>query len=299
MTAFRLSWLPQGFSFLSGLPEAARKVRHLMPVQVFADESIGKHFVMAGLIAESEAWSEFSDEWRAALKHPPSLGYFKMREPAGQPPRGEFFGLSYLERDKKLRVLARIINRYARIYTQSVIDLKAFSEVWKGRFSHTNDPYFWPFQNTILASGYTIFDLGIRDRFEIIFDEHLILGPRAKIWYPVLREFVRDREPTLYMVLPIDPLFRKDDDFLPLQAADMFAWCTRREADGEDNTFDWLLPEFTNIMRSEYSQYFDADRMRAAIELSDQQLREGNIDRELIKKYQETHKLIYGRAPRR
>jgi hypothetical protein len=293
MIASRKSWLPKGFSFLSGLPEAARKGRHLMPIQAFADESIGGHFVMAALIADSEAWSEFSDEWRAALRAPPSIGYFKMREAAGRPPNGQFHGFSLVERDKKLRTLAQIINRYVRIYTYSVIDLQAFKEVWKGNFSHTNDPYFWPFQNTIAAAGYSLLDLGIHDRFEMIFDEHVILGPRAKVWYPVFREFTRRADPALFNVMPVDPLFRSDDEFMPIQAVDMFAWGAGREMDGESR-FDWLLPEFSNIRRSEHSHYYDAERMKRVIEMSAEMQKTRSFDNELLDHYREVHRQVYG-----
>jgi hypothetical protein len=77
MYASMSPWLPEGFSFLSGLPEAARKRRLLMPIQVVADESVGaepgtrSHFVMAGLIGHSEDWAEFSTEWDICLKSGP------------------------------------------------------------------------------------------------------------------------------------------------------------------------------------------------------------------------------------
>ena len=35
-------WLPEGFSFLSGLPEGIRKRRLLVPIQALIDESGGK-----------------------------------------------------------------------------------------------------------------------------------------------------------------------------------------------------------------------------------------------------------------
>jgi hypothetical protein len=73
-----------------------------MPVQVFADESqgadpgTGDHFVMAGLIGESEHWAIFSDEWDICLKSGPRrLDYFKMKEAAGL--SGQFWGWDEIE----------------------------------------------------------------------------------------------------------------------------------------------------------------------------------------------------------
>jgi hypothetical protein len=100
--------LPKGYEFLSGLPEQARKRRHLMPVQAFVDESGGKgqgrYFVMAGLIAHSDHCRIFSDAWQACLSTEPTIAYFKMREAAGL--TGQFYGWSETEQNDKPLALA-------------------------------------------------------------------------------------------------------------------------------------------------------------------------------------------------
>jgi hypothetical protein len=190
MSGFHGAWISPEFLFLSGLTEQEARRRKLMPVQVFADESGGighsSHFVMAGLMADAENWFAFSQEWAACLKKS-SIHRFKMKEAAGL--TGAFFGWRESARDDKLRDLAHIINKYVNVYTHSIIDLSAFSDVWQtARFAGTRDPYFWPFQNTILSAGFTLLDYEIDSRFEMIFDEQVILGPRARVWYPVLRD---------------------------------------------------------------------------------------------------------------
>lgn len=292
------AWASPGFSFLSGLPEQERRRRKLMPVQVFADESGGQghsgHFVMASLMADAESWLAFSQEWSVCLQQTPAIRYFKMTEAVGL--NGEFHRWSESARNDKLRSLARVINRYVNFYIHSIIDLSAFNDVWKKlRLVGSRDPYFWPFQNTMLAAGYILLDYGLRERFEMIFDEHVIFGPRAKVWYPVLREMIRIKDPELYPILPVDPLFRSDDEFLPLQASDLFAWCAREQADGGENSFDWLLAELRNVRRTEYSQYYDAERMKSVVRMSYEMLQENNIPQEFIKLYQETHKKIFGK----
>lgn len=103
-----------------------------MPVQAYVDESGGKgqsrHFVMAGLIAESESWAHFSDEWRACLDQSPRVRCFKMREAASC--CGSFDRWSEQERDAKLLALAKIINRHAKYVTFSAIDLDAHADTW-------------------------------------------------------------------------------------------------------------------------------------------------------------------------
>src|SRR5579864_4179881 len=142
----RLPWLEYGFSFLSGLPEEARRRRYLMPVQTFVDDSGGKghsrYFVLAGLIADAESWLAFSDEWAAYLKQAPSIRRFKMRDAAAR--TGEFRNWEPQDRDDKLRGFAKIVNRHARLLTYTVIDLAAHAETWaKDKWKVSTDPYFW------------------------------------------------------------------------------------------------------------------------------------------------------------
>ncbi|MER9474373.1 DUF3800 domain-containing protein [Mesorhizobium sp. M0520] len=252
-----------------------------MPVQAFVDDSGGKgqsrHFVLAGLIGQAEAWALFSEEWSACLASPPFIRTFKMRDAASC--SGQFFGVTKPARDNKLRALARIINRYAEIVTWSVIDLEAHANTWgKAAVKPQRDPYFWPFHNTIMATCLTLWDAQWRERFEIIFDEQLVFGPRAKRWYPVMKEILKHREPEAATILPADPIFKTDDDSLPLQAADLWAWCLRRSTDDPSfKEFEWLLPEMTNVKQTDYSQYYDEDRMLNVIDQSREMLQQGLI----------------------
>ena len=240
-----------------------------MPVQAFVDDSGGKghtrHFVLAGLVADAEAWAEFSNEWRAFLDASPAIPTFKMRHAAGL--GGHFWGWKETDRDKKLRGLAKIINRYARISTHSMIDLGAFAQTWGRMDGPQRDPYFYPFYNTILACAWTLWDLGLRERFEIIFDEQVIFGPRAKHWYHFYKTMVASKEPELAATLPIEPMFQCDDDFMPLQAADMFAWCMRNATDKQDpKEYAWLIEELPDVKPTVYSQYYDLPRLLAVKE---------------------------------
>lgn len=258
-------WLPRGMSFLSGLPEAARRRRLLMPMQAFVDDSGTKgdtrHFVLAGLISHAESWASFSDEWQACLDDYPHIKVFKMREAAKK--SGQFYYMSAGCRDEMLLRLARIINKHVLIVTHSIIDLAAHSRTWGAQLPKPlDDPYFYPFHNTIMATCFALWDAGWRERFEIVFDEQHISGLRAKKWYPAVRETIEFKYPDEAKILPIEPIFKKDDEFLPIQAADMFAWCFRRATDlGHECGFEWLLDEMRNVHTTDYSQYYDEERM--------------------------------------
>jgi hypothetical protein len=286
------SWLPASFEFLSGLPTPVRRRRLIVTFQCFVDDSGGvghsRHFVLAGLIGSSAGWASFADEWRACLDEEPSIGTFKMREAANL--RGEFLGWSKEARDDKLRALARIINRHPRILTYSVIDLDAHSETWRKRLTKPmNEVYFHPFHNTIMATCFTLWDAGWREPFEIIFDEQVIFGPRAKAWYPIIRAIVQHREPEAAQILPVEPMFRKDEDFLPLQAADLAAWCIRRATDDPTyKQFEWLLDEMKQLQGTDYSQYYDRERMESVWAQTEEILRGRTLPAEVVRAYRET-----------
>ena len=284
-----------GFSFLSGLPEPERKRRLLMPVQAFVDESGGKgqggHLVLCALVSNSERWADFSDEWRMCLNTSPALRRFKMKDAAGL--TGDFFGWQPDARDKKLRELARIINRHAEFLVYCAVDLKGHEKVHATNLPKPlNEPYFWPFHIIIMSICLDLWDLGWRERFEIIFDEEVIFGPRAKAWYPVIKRVVQIREPEAHSIMPIDPLFRSDDEFRPIQAADLFAWCIRRNTNNpEMPVFEWLLEEMQNVSLSDYSNYYDEERMSDVLQESRRITRDGEIQLQLVDEYRK----LFGR----
>jgi hypothetical protein len=263
--------------------------------QCFVDDSGGRghsrHFVLAGLIGSSYDWAEFSDEWRACLAEKPSIRRFSMREAAAR--SGEFNHRRWTVemRDDKLRQLARIINRHPRIFTYSCIDLEAHEDTWRKRLKKPmNEPYFHPFHNTIMATCFTLWDAGLRERFEIFFDEQVIFGPRAKAWYPIIRAIVQHREPEAAQIMPVEPMFRTDDEFLPIQAADMMAWCTRNATDNEmqPSSYEWLLAEMPNLQGTDYSQYYDRERMEDVWAQTVEILKGKNLPADVAKAYRET-----------
>lgn len=256
-----------------------------MPVQVFVDESGTQggsgHFAVAGLIGHSADWVSFAEEWEFILRAPPAIGRFKMKEAAAL--NGQFHGFTEAERNQKLRRLAQTVNRYAKVMTYSVIDIRAHSLTWAKLPKPMRELYFWPFHTTILASCFTLWDFGWRERFEIIFDEQVIFGPRARHWYPVVRELCKLRESDPAEILPADPIFRSDDDCLPLQAADMFAWCLRHNTNNPSAAlYDWLLDEMPNVKGTDYSQYYDLERMKNVLQQMVGFLKDGSIPQELL-----------------
>jgi hypothetical protein len=220
-----------------------------MPVQLFVDDSGGKGhsttFVLAGLVSNSERWEAFAHEWTEALVREPSIHYFKMQEAVSR--QGQFRRFTAPDRDAKLKLLAGVINRHAEMVIFSAIDLPAHVETWgKNLAKPLSEPYFWPFQTTIMGVCLDLWDHGWREPFDAVFDEQVIFGPRAQSWYPVLQEVVRLKEPDAAQLMPSMPVFGSDLVHLPIQAADLFAWAFRRATNEQGKIeFEWLLEHLT------------------------------------------------------
>lgn len=258
-----------------------------MVAQAFVDDSGGKgttrHFVLAALCGDSESWAEFSNEWRNCLAEKPVVRpVFKMKDAAGL--SGAFWRWDPKDRDEKLRRLCGIINSRPRLFTYSMIDLEAHAKTWALMPGDppSKDPYFWPYQNTIMAICHHLWDIGHRERFEIIYDVQMISGPKARIWYPAIQRLMEIKYPEQAQLLPVDPMFKTDDEFLPLQAADLFAWCSRNATDKQEEQFGWLLKEMPNLRGSEYSQYYDLERMQAVTDEAYRLAKEKTVPRDLV-----------------
>jgi hypothetical protein len=219
-------------------------------------------FVFAGQIAPAVMWGEFSDRWRAVLDEPPRIRYFKMYEAAKY--KKQFYGWSKEKRDDKLYRLARVISRCGFTAIHTTITLADFRASAATQYRRPlSDPYFYAFHLAIHGVAHDLLDRGQKYRFEMFFDENSHFGPKAKAWYPIMREWA---EPEVRAIMPVEPLFRTDDEFLPLQAADMLAWCFRMaytsEREAEFKEFKWLLPTIFTVPVSDYSITFKGENFR-------------------------------------
>ncbi len=259
-------WLPAGLEFLSGLPDESRRRRRILALQVFVDDSGGRNqgnwFAMAGLMCPAEEWAAFSEEWSACLNESPRIQYFKMHQAAKL--KGEFSGFTKQQRDDKLRTLLRIINQHAPVLFTCTAHVGGLAAA-NPRNKWFADPYFWPYQLMIMsvAEELSQWSAPWKGRFEIVFDEQVIFGPRARAWYPIIRAYVESKNPAKAALLPVDPVFKSDSEFLPLQAADLFAWLFRRGTNRLPHTFDWTIEEINKVQYSKYSKVLSEEKMQS------------------------------------
>jgi hypothetical protein len=240
-----------------------------MIVQAYIDESGGKGqgsvFVFSALIASAKDWDGFSNEWQSLLDEHPAIKYFKMQEAATL--KGQFQGWAYAARDAKLRRLCKPMRGLIELFC--VLDLKVFAKTLAAHsLKPMTNPYFYSFHIMIMAIALEMIDLDVKEPCEIFFDEHMIFGPPAKSWYPIIRA---SADADTRAVMPVEPLFRTDTVVLPLQAADMTAWIRRRwNNEGLKKVhLEWMEDELANtLVPAQNSQYLDEQRMAGIVKTS-------------------------------
>ena len=269
-----------------------------MPAQLFVDDSGGKghskNFVLAGLVSDSARWYEFCQEWRECLAEEPSIPIFKMREAATL--TGAFGRFSPQARDLRIKKLAQIINRHVEFAIWTVIDLDSHEKTWSKLPKPNSEPYFWSLHTIVLGTCFDLWETcNWREKFEANFDEQLIFGERARRWYPLISELVLHQHPEESTILPPHLTFCKDDDFPQIQAADLWAWCIRRNTDNPDEqAFQWLLSEMRDVSQSNYCNYYDLERMTAVLDESVRLAQTGEIPEHLL--HQHRHISAIGRT---
>ena len=207
-------------------------------------------------MANAEQWDVFVKEWDACLKQKPGIRWFKMYDAAHK--NGEFRGFTHAERDQKLRTLCRTLGSAGITEISCIIELSSFMNLVKSRWEDKlfRHPYFFPFHVMITTVCYESLTRGEIQRFEIIFDENKIFGPRAKLWYPIILSTMK---PDTLALMPPEPLFRSDHQVLPLQAADLTAWITQKQGTTGLGEFGWILDELRGLVRSPLSRLLRAE----------------------------------------
>lgn len=194
--------------------------------------------VLAGFVADSAKWADFSDEWAAALKRVPSIDYFKMAEAMSL--SGQFakrLGWTDAKRDLKVLSLVRIIRKWVPRRIACSISNRDFAQhvrtlPVRNRDSKMDKPYSIMSQFLMMDLAVFHWFNGIHKPCDFIFDEHGKIGEEAMSAWTSLKALATQRavkgEMDHSIYLGSQPIFRDEKAFLPLQAADLYAWQIRR-----------------------------------------------------------------------
>jgi hypothetical protein len=187
-----------------------------------------QYFVLAGYVTSEVSWSGFVPDWQSVLDLSPKLDYFKMSE--AESLKGQFEGCSPHARDERLNQFADVILRYDPWEAAIAVPSKDYNEVLlpvlpKSRTS----PYYSAFIAMVTAlSGFYRWG-GSDELVDFIFDEQDGMQTKAARQYGSFRGWYPN-----WRLGRIG--FNDEKKVLPLQAADLIAWQTRRFMASKEGT---------------------------------------------------------------
>lgn len=211
----------------------------LANLQWFIDDSGSEpnevYFVLAGFLSTADRWAAFSDEWQAALSLPPLLDYFKMTEASRlQEQFDRRRGWTDALRDQRVRLLVDIACRHVLLRISGAIQNSHFSRYFRsipaiGRTLSTDNPYPLLFMDLAARELAFSYRRGFRQPRDYVLDEqHGIDREIGWRWQEFAPNAMRHNRPELAAMVGSPPIFRSEYQFLPLQAADLYAWQVRR-----------------------------------------------------------------------
>ena len=270
--------LPQ----LCGVPSPARLRRLVLALAVYIDDS-GKDdppvFVLAGFIAEAEAWAAFTDEWDEELTRYPKIKYFKMKEAHAL--NGQFEGVSSLARDHKVGRLASLCSKHLSGELACVVRHLDYAAQFANKYApRMDDPYILMMMGTYILAFHWLETQGKKgEKVNFIFDRQL---EKETVVREMFAEFAKmpgnDLEP---IGLPPTPNFDDDKSTPALQAADLLAWHIRRRfADRESPANETVSAanEFIGKPGRLLLDVWDAARLTSVIgKLTDYSHEKGNF----------------------
>jgi hypothetical protein len=179
------------------------------------------YYVLSGVCGPVVSWVEFEEQWQAVLDDHPRIEYFKMSEAESR--KREFQGVSIEERDGKLKRFIDVISKFKLLEFSCYVKQSDFDEVVRPFLPQKyHDPYFFLFPGVIESC---VRYAGLEHhgaQVDFIFDESQKIERLAQPFYGQLR--FRPRYKKSVGIIE----HRSDRVFLPLQAADLIAWQTRR-----------------------------------------------------------------------
>jgi Protein of unknown function (DUF3800) len=225
------------WSHVTGLApdRAVRRLLMALSFQAFVDESYSAdEFVLGGNIASAEQWASFARAWEELL---PLAGKskssgnrrFKMKEFAANPLRMEHFPKFY-----------RVLEDHASMYLSFRINLPEFRRALERAqsfmhhtyhstldFKKNGNPYYFSVVH-LLKNFHKIrpqLDAlqPLDAKVDFIFDKNSEEDAVLSAWADIVSD-AEDFEKYRY---GRKPRFEDDEEFLPLQAADLWAWWVR------------------------------------------------------------------------
>lgn len=211
-----------------GLPSHRRAKRLLMALQAFMDGSGNQDqgvLVLAGYVSTMENWAEFSDQWNRILNMTPRLRYLKMNDAVRL--KQEFHGWSEERRDERLGLFREVIENYVQLAIASTV---LYADLHCAMQTIGMQLKIRPFH----VAAFTMMrqlqkyqcEYGLNEKIDFYFDNEVMeMSLILENWSWLVSTASDDLKPWIGAT----PQFQDDQDFPPLQAADMIAWLGRNQ----------------------------------------------------------------------
>jgi hypothetical protein len=189
------------------------------------------HFVLAGYVMRVPLWEEFSDRWKNELDREPRIECFKMYD--AEHGCGYCEGMPSEFRLLKVNELSQVIHDYDPLAITASLKWRDYQDIAQGNVPAKMDsPYAVLFYQIMRSCHEFQIALNKEDpsigyqKVDFAFDEQGQVGLRALQWYAALKP----RVPEPYQsMMGGSPIFRRDDELVALQSADMLAWQVHRD----------------------------------------------------------------------
>lgn len=219
---------------ISGLAPSRWERRGQMNLQAYVDESSGDDiFVLAGCLATPMIWADFSREWEQRLRFA-TLGArnkyrFKMSEMASTQDRLDAVPIFYRVIESYVQFAFSLAFRISDLHCAlDRITLYGRPLNW----GYWRNPYFFGvrglvdrinFERNLIPTE----AIGRYDCIDFIFDEKQFEKKIIISGWDEIKKFMPSEVAVLY---GNTPRFEDEEDYLPLQAADFWAWWIHHSA---------------------------------------------------------------------
>lgn len=183
----------------------------------------GPDFILAGYLATDQQWPVFSDDWRAWCRTKPEIQYLKGKHAYRR--EKEFKGWTLEQRDEKLLGFVSLISKHQLTAVKARISHAEFAENFSfiqiaGRSVLEQPPYTAASAVQAAVLG-KILESGIQEKVQFIFDEDVVTRKELESGY---RSMLTQFPQVAADLVAHKPEFKDDKEFMPLQAADLFAY---------------------------------------------------------------------------
>lgn len=216
-------------------------------IQVVVDDSNrgqedAPAFILAGWLATADSWGGFTEEWLIELKKSPSISLLKASEAINL--KKNFAGWTQDERNDRLLSFVKIIRDHVFAGVHTSLKKQDFDRILREPGGALKKLYVEASISLITRVMHFAEARKMRQEFEYIFDEN-ILTPNQ------LRDLHREAIERMPQKTRFMKKFRHDtdDNFFPLQAADLFAGYYREKLVAESEGRNFQSPVLDALMR--------------------------------------------------